>query len=68
MNTPLHPDDISRFISGRLISSLAAGQVPWRGTIPWLEAVDVSQGEHQSALRVLCTNAVTTPNICSSSG
>lgn len=36
MNTPLHPDDISRFISGRLISSLAAGQVPWRGTIPGL--------------------------------
>ncbi|CHQ44774.1 DNA primase TraC [Salmonella enterica subsp. enterica serovar Typhi] len=36
MNTSLHPDDISRFISGRLISSLAAGQVPWRGTIPGL--------------------------------
>ncbi|HAE0181667.1 TPA_asm: DUF1738 domain-containing protein [Salmonella enterica] len=36
MNTPLHPDDISRFISGRLISSLTAGQVPWRGTIPGL--------------------------------
>ncbi|ECE7752246.1 DUF1738 domain-containing protein [Salmonella enterica subsp. enterica serovar Ngili] len=34
MNTPLHPDDISRFISGRLINSLAAGQVPWQGTIP----------------------------------
>ncbi|ECF3886168.1 DUF1738 domain-containing protein [Salmonella enterica subsp. enterica serovar Ank] len=36
MNTPLHPDDISRFISGRLINSLAAGQVPWQGTIPGL--------------------------------
>lgn len=35
---------------------------------PQLEAVDVSQGEHQSPLLVLCTNAVTTPNICSSSG
>lgn len=36
MNTPLHPDDISRFITGRLIGSLAAGQVPWRGTVPGL--------------------------------
>ncbi|EIM3058456.1 DUF1738 domain-containing protein [Salmonella enterica] len=36
MNTPLHPDDICRFITGRLISSLAAGQVPWRGTVPGL--------------------------------
>ncbi|EII6717612.1 DUF1738 domain-containing protein [Salmonella enterica] len=36
MNTPLHPDDICRFITGRLIGSLAAGQVPWRGTVPGL--------------------------------
>ncbi|EJZ3435119.1 hypothetical protein QQ130_002650 [Salmonella enterica] len=36
MNTPLHPDDISRFITGRIIGSLAAGQVPWRGTMPGL--------------------------------
>ncbi|EEJ1463976.1 DUF1738 domain-containing protein [Salmonella enterica subsp. enterica] len=36
MNTPLHPDDISRFITGRIIGSLAAGQVPWHGTVPGL--------------------------------
>lgn len=36
MNTPLHPDDISRFITGRLTNSLAAGQIPWRGTVPGL--------------------------------
>ncbi|EFO8729768.1 DUF1738 domain-containing protein [Salmonella enterica] len=36
MNTPLHPDDICRFITGRIIGSLAAGQVPWRGTVPGL--------------------------------
>ncbi|ECN5119908.1 DUF1738 domain-containing protein, partial [Salmonella enterica subsp. enterica serovar Rubislaw] len=36
MNTPLHPDDISRFITGRIIGSLAAGQVPWHGTGPGL--------------------------------
>lgn len=36
MNTPLHPDDISRFITGRIIGSLAAGQVPWHGTAPGL--------------------------------
>ncbi|EFV0416693.1 hypothetical protein U3C77_004381 [Salmonella enterica] len=32
MNTSLHPGDISRFITGRIIGSLAAGQVPWHGT------------------------------------
>ncbi|WP_079972579.1 ArdC family protein [Salmonella enterica] len=36
MNTPLHPDDISRFITGRIIDSLAAGLVPWHGTVPGL--------------------------------
>lgn len=36
MNTSLHPDDISRFITGRIIGSLAAGQVPWHGTVPGL--------------------------------
>ncbi|EBA8055334.1 DUF1738 domain-containing protein [Salmonella enterica] len=36
MNTPLHPDDISRFITGRIIGSLAAGRVPWHGTVPGL--------------------------------
>ncbi|EHE1570066.1 ArdC family protein, partial [Salmonella enterica] len=36
MNTPLHPDDISRFITGRIIGSLAAGRVPWYGTVPGL--------------------------------
>ena len=33
-----------------------------------VEAVDVSQSEHQFVPRVLCMNAITTPNICSSSG
>lgn len=36
MNTSLHPGDISRFITGRIIGSLAAGQVPWHGTVPGL--------------------------------
>lgn len=36
MNTSLHPDDISRFITGRIIGSLAASQVPWHGTVPGL--------------------------------
>jgi len=36
MNTPLHPDDICRFITGRLTGSLAAGQVPWHGAVPGL--------------------------------
>ncbi|EDS4035909.1 DUF1738 domain-containing protein [Salmonella enterica] len=36
MNTSLHPDDISRFITGRIIGSLAAGRVPWHGTVPGL--------------------------------
>ena len=36
MNTSLHPDDICRFITGRLAGSLAAGQVPWHGTVPGL--------------------------------
>lgn len=36
MNTSLHPDDISRFIIGRINGSLAAGQVPWRGSVPGL--------------------------------
>ncbi|EDA0235099.1 DUF1738 domain-containing protein [Salmonella enterica] len=36
MNTLLHPDDISRFITGRIIGSLAAGRVPWHGTVPGL--------------------------------
>ncbi|EDO1895625.1 DUF1738 domain-containing protein [Salmonella enterica] len=36
MNTSLHPEDIGRFITGRLTGSLAAGQVPWHGTVPGL--------------------------------
>ncbi|EOG5643154.1 zincin-like metallopeptidase domain-containing protein [Salmonella enterica subsp. enterica serovar Chester] len=36
MNTSLHPDDICRFITGRLAGSLVAGQVPWHGTVPGL--------------------------------
>lgn len=36
MNTPLHPDDISRFITGRITGSLASGRVPWQGHAPGL--------------------------------
>jgi hypothetical protein len=33
-----------------------------------IERIHVSQRKHQSIPRVLCMNAITTPNICSSSG
>lgn len=33
-----------------------------------IERIHVSERKHQSAPRVLCMNAVTTPKICSSSG
>lgn len=36
MNTSLHPEDIGRFITDRLVGSLAAGQVPWHDTMPGL--------------------------------
>ena len=36
MNTSLHPNDICQFITGRLVNSLAAGQVPWYDTLPGL--------------------------------
>ncbi|ECA1950208.1 DUF1738 domain-containing protein [Salmonella enterica subsp. enterica serovar Virchow] len=36
MNTSLSPDDICRFITGRIINSLTAGQVPWQGVPPGL--------------------------------
>lgn len=36
MSTLLHPDDISRFITGRLTGSLASGLVLWQGNIPGL--------------------------------
>lgn len=52
MNTPLHPDDISRFITGRIIGSLAAGQVPWRGTMPGLPEYALT-GEPFTGVNVL---------------
>ncbi|HHR3897965.1 TPA: zincin-like metallopeptidase domain-containing protein [Salmonella enterica] len=36
MNTSLHPDELCRFITGRLVSSLAAGRVPWQNAAPGL--------------------------------
>lgn len=36
MKTVLTPETLSRFITGRVVDSLNAGQVPWQGQVPGL--------------------------------
>lgn len=64
-----HQNDVSPTEASREILALYVRHLNiTRNLAARIERIHISERKHQLVPRVLCMNAITTPNICSSSG